>query len=161
MKKKYTPNCPIEISPEKTREEIIQYLATIRDDSVTADLAFYAYRDMDNCDWAPFIKAAIERNPVAIESLQSKSLDEVYKQLNSISDDSIYDANRLAQPDEVINFNSGDGIEKAILMANIIRSRNTEQNIEITIDRSKVVLIAENKYHFSSKKSLVKKLSID
>ncbi len=39
-------------------------------------------------------------------------------------DESIYDgASRLAQPDEVWNYRRGDGFEKALLVANVLRGR--------------------------------------
>ncbi|GAG44346.1 unnamed protein product, partial [marine sediment metagenome] len=49
-----------------------------RSRSTTADLAFYTYRDMKSCDWVPFIKAAVERNPVSIQMAESMSIQEVY-----------------------------------------------------------------------------------
>jgi len=42
----------------------------------------------------------------------------------ALPDTSIYDEDtRLAQPDEVWNFGRGDGFEKALLVANVARSR--------------------------------------
>ena len=57
FEKNYLPSEPVKISVEQSREQIIEYLNEIRRTSVTADLAFYAYRDMQSCDWRPFIKA--------------------------------------------------------------------------------------------------------
>ena len=48
--KKYLESSPIELSIDMNREETIEYLRSIRNDNVTADLAFYAYRDMQSCD---------------------------------------------------------------------------------------------------------------
>ena len=42
-------------------------------------------------DWLPFIKAAIERNPVCFTDLYEKSIPEVHAILNSLPDESIYD----------------------------------------------------------------------
>ena len=53
---------------------------------------------------------------------------------------SIYDGKRLAQPDEVANFKTGDGLEKAFLLANIFGQRNPEQDIEIIADKKQVIL---------------------
>lgn len=39
--------------------------------------------------------------------------------------ESIYEGERIAQPDEVWNFRTGDGFEKAAALANIARSRGT------------------------------------
>ena len=55
------------------------------------------------CDWIPFLKAAIERNPVSIEMTEKMSVQEVYEWLEQMSNNSIYDNQRLAQPDEVAN----------------------------------------------------------
>jgi len=67
---------------------------------------------------------------------------------------SIYDGKRLAQPDEVANYRTGDGLEKAFLLANIIRQRKTGQEIKITVDNDEVRLQWQNRYRFVSKKGL-------
>jgi len=158
--KNYLPVKPIEISVEQSREQIIDYLRTIRQNSPTADLAFYAYRDMEICDWAPFIKAAVERNPVSIQMAHSMSNQDVYAWLEQMKNISIYDGRRLAQPDEVANYQTGDGLEKAFLLANVIRSRKPEQDIEITVDNNHVVLKEQNEYRFVSEKGFKKQINI-
>ncbi|GAG38207.1 unnamed protein product, partial [marine sediment metagenome] len=75
-KKNYVTGKPIRISVEQTREEIIDYLQNLRQSNTTADLAFYAYRDMASCDWLPFVRAAVERNPVSLELTKSMPIDE-------------------------------------------------------------------------------------
>ncbi len=156
--KNYIPVPPIEISIAQSRQEIIDYLQSVRSENATADLAFYAYRDMDTCDWAPFVKAALERNPVSIEETKDKSIGQICDWLNHMPDESIYEGNRLAQPDEVANFGTGDGIEKAILLADIIASRQPQQRMELTVDGRHVVLKADAEYTFTSNKSLAKRL---
>jgi hypothetical protein len=151
---------PIEISVEQSREQIIDHLRTIRRTNTTADLAFYAYRDMESCDWAPFIKAAVERNPVSIEMTRSMSIDDVYNWLEHMKNDSIYEGNRLAQPDEVANYNRGDGLEKAFLLANIIRERNAEQDINIDVNNKDVILEASSRYQFTSDKGFKKLIGV-
>ena len=74
--------------------------------------------------------------------------------------ESIYEGPRLAQPDEVANFGTGDGVEKAFMMANIIRSRDADGPIEIKIKDSEVVLTAGQQYRFVSKKQLIKTVQI-
>jgi hypothetical protein len=143
----------IRISPDHTREEIIEYLRQIREHNTTADLAFYAYRDMDGCDWRPFIKAAIERSPVSLEAAKSMSIEGAYEWLNRMKDVSIYDGNRLAQPDEVANYYTGDGLEKAFVMANVLRERNPEQDLHLEVDNSRVIL-RQAEYPFTSVKRL-------
>jgi len=151
---------PIKISVDQSAEQIIEYLDSIRSGNVTADLAFYAYRDMSRCEWEPFIKAAIERNPVSIEALKDKSIEQVYEELGRWDNESIYDGKRLGQPDEVANYQTGDGVEKAILLANVIRDRNPGQKIEVVIDSQSVLLTADTEYNFTSNKGLKKTITI-
>jgi hypothetical protein len=150
----------IKIPVNHSREQIIDYLQQIRPGNTTADLAFYAYRDMETCDWIPFVKAAVERNPVSIQKVDSMSFEQVLAWLNQMGSVSIYDGKRLAQPDEVANYKTGDGLEKAFLLANVIRQRNPAQNIEIVSDKSEVVLRGPDQYRFVSTKDLQKQLSI-
>ena len=156
--KKYIKSLPIKINTDSTREEIIDYLKSIRSISPTADLAFYAFRDMESCDWQPFIKAAIERSPVSIEKYKPHSIEQIYERLKQMPNESIYGGNRLAQPDEVANYNTGDGLEKAFLLANIIRSRKPEQKLKITVDNNRAKLNAKVQYSFESRKELKKEV---
>jgi hypothetical protein len=156
--KNYLPAEPLKISTEQNREQIIDYLQEVRRSIATADLAFYAYRDMQTCDWAPFIKAAIERNPVSIEMAGEMSYDQVYKWLANLVDESIYSGKRLAQPDEVVNYGRGDGLEKAFLLANVIHAAQPGEDIEIVIDDKDVVLKGPQEYRFLSSKGLTKQV---
>ncbi|MCX6287730.1 MAG: hypothetical protein NTY96_11505 [Bacteroidetes bacterium] len=117
---------PNTISPSSSREEIINLISSMRDNNPTADLAFYAGRFMDSCDWKPFLKAVFERSPVSVAHFKEQSLDEIYAELKSWPDESIYEGNRLALPDEVVNYKRGDGIEKAVTMMNSIKSRHKD-----------------------------------
>jgi len=147
-------------SANQSREQIINQLQQIRQKNTTADLAFYAYRDMQSCDWAPFVKAAIERNPVSIEMTASMSAQEIYQWLKKMRHFSIYDGNRLALPDEVSNYQTGDGLEKAFLMADILHQRNPEQDIKITVDNDEVLVNGQTQYRFVSDKELKKEIKI-
>jgi hypothetical protein len=158
--KDYLQTPTIGIGVDWTRNHIIDYLQDLRNSNVTADLAFYACRDMETCDWVPFIKAAVERSPVSLEMTEAMSLDEVSGWLKKMDNASIYDGKRLAQPDEVANYRTGDGLEKAILLANIIRQKLPQQDIEIIVDKSNVVLKATDEYRFASSKELTKKIRI-
>jgi hypothetical protein len=160
MDKNFLSNAAIEIPVEHNRGQIIDYLQQIRRSNLTADLAFYAYRDMESCDWAPFIKAAIERNPVSIQMVDSMSIEQICTWLEQMENTSIYDSKRLAQPDEVANYKTGDGLEKAFLLANVIHQRNPEQEIKITVDNNDVVLKAQGQYRFTSTKELKKQIKI-
>jgi hypothetical protein len=158
--KNYTPAEPLKIGTEQSREQIIDYLQQIRSSNTTADLAFYAYRDMDSCDWAPFIKAAVQRNPVSVEMVKSMPLEDIYDWLRRMENNSIYDGRRLAQPDEVANYNRGDGLERAFLLANVIRQRDPECDIEITADGRQVILKAQKEYILASAKKFSKLIRI-
>ena len=160
LDKNFVPSKPIEISIKHSREQIIEYLQAIRASNPIADLAFYAYRDMESCDWVPFVKAAVERSPVSIGMAESMSLEQVYAWLEQMTNTSIYDSKRLAQPDEVANYKTGDGLEKAFLLANIIRQRDPHQDVEIIVDNKDVVLKGQNEYRFTSEKDLEKHVRI-
>lgn len=160
FEKDYIPGRPIEISVEQNREQIIEYLAGIRKSSTTADLAFYACRDMESCDWQPFIIAAIERNPVSIEAAKEKTIQQAYDWLSDMRNESIYEGKRLAQPDEVANYATGDGVEKAITLANVVRERYPDESIEIVIENQEVLVRADTEYRFRSKKGFDKNLTI-
>jgi hypothetical protein len=150
----------IEIGIDWSREQIIDYLKNLRSVSPVADLAFYAFRDMTSCDWTPFIKAAVERSPVSLAMTADKSVSEVYKWLGSLGSESIYDDKRLAQPDEVANYRTGDGLEKALFLAGIVRQKMPSENIEINIDSNTVALKCEDEYRFASSKGLKKHVRI-
>ena len=60
-------------------------------------------------------------------------------------------------PDEVWNFRRGDGIEKAILLADYIIQKDNAATITININYGKVLLSHKNKvFEFSSQKSFTK-----
>jgi len=151
---------PIEISVEQSREQIIDYLKQVRQSNPTADLAFYSYRDMESCNWLPFVKAAVQRNPVSIQMVKAMSIKEIYAWLEQMKDASIYDGRRLAQPDEVANYKTGDGLEKAFLLANVIRERNPEQDVEVITDNNLVILKGQHEHRFVSNKNLEKSIII-
>ena len=125
---------PIALTAEMTREQVINYVDSLRGMNVTADMAFYAWRDLSRTDPGPFIQAAMERNPVSrtqgsadIPVCGNLSRQECLP-YQDWPDESIYDgATRLAQPDEVWNFRRGDGFEKALMIANILRGKGEGQ----------------------------------
>ena len=59
----------------------------------------------------------------------ARSVTKFIKYLQILPDESIYDGNRLALPDEVWNFRRGDGIEKAFLLADFIIQKNPEASL--------------------------------
>lgn len=160
FKKTYVPSEPIRIAVGSSREQVIAYLESIRDRHPVADLAFYAYRDMSRCQWEPFMKAAIERSPVSIEACKDKSDAQAAEWLATMPNESIYDGQRLAQPDEVANYGTGDGAEKAITLANVLYARNPGRPITIQIEGQSVRLIADTEYRFTSNKDFRKTLYV-
>ena len=150
-------NIPLDWS----REDVIQYIRREADKNSTARLALYAFRDMEKIDWIPFMKASIERNPVCLAALEGESIDGVTQILNKIANESIYDGKRLALPDEVWNYQRGDGLEKAFLLANVLRSRYPEEEIKIDATGNDVSVQFKNRsFIFSSTKDLKKMVEI-
>jgi len=158
--KAFAASPPITIAPGHSREEIIRTLSENRKSkienrkSLIADLAFYAGRFLDSCDWKPFFKAAFQRNPVSIELFRDMDLALLYQQLQTWPDESIYDGNRLALPDEVVNFQRGDGIEKALTMMNIAKSRHIDVSWEQQAGKV-IIRHGQEKYLFTTLKQLI------
>ena len=180
----------IELTSEMERDEVIAYVESIRAENPAADLAFYASRDLSKTDWAPFLKAALERNPVCIEATSKLSDDELIQFLThsphpgsaggvalpedpdpqggaslseraALGSDSIYDGARLAQPDEVWNFQTGDGAEKAIMLSTVLKSRHPDEAIELTIQPDRVELkLGTRTVTFESTKGLTARLAL-
>lgn len=148
-------DAPIHISLEMNREEIIAHITSIRDANEVAELAFYSYRDLKNCHPGPFLKACLERNPVSIDASKDMTIQALIDKIEQFEDASIYEGDmRLAQPDEVWNFNRGDGLEKAMMLANILYNRSHEP-IELKIDHENVSVIAGGEsYRFTTAKTL-------
>ncbi len=159
--KKYVQTIVPEISPEDTRATIIRKINQLAATSESALLALYVYRQMDRISWIPYLKASVERNPVCFKDLNSKSTGEVFEILINMDNMSIYDDNRLALPDEVWNFKRGDGVEKAMVLADFILQKDSSSSISIEIDNKKVVLGFDgNSYGFKSSKSFKKSVKI-
>jgi len=109
---------------------------------------------MDACDWQPFLKAAFERNPVSVDFFRDHSLAEAARELQSWPGESIYDENRLALPDEVVNFRRGDGIEKAITLINIARARRMAYRVT-TAKEVVAVSAGSERFDFPTAKTLL------
>jgi len=159
--KNYLPSLSPEITIEDTREKIVTKIHRLAGKSELALLTLYVFRQMDMTDWLPFIKAAIERNPVCFNDLNGKDIKEVSVILEKLPDESIYDGQRLALPDEVWNFCRGDGIEKAFLMADFIIKKDPSAELTISIDNKNVILNHNgNDYRFISIKNFRKNIRI-
>jgi hypothetical protein len=151
----------LNINVSQTRTEILELIGAKAPDNELAMLSLYTFRDMNRTDWQPFLKAALERNPVSLEGLKSKTAEEAYQLISAMPNDSIYDANRLAQPDEVWNFGRGDGVEKALLLANFLSNTMNINSLKLTIDNTLVTLNSNNaNYIFDSQKGFVKEVNL-
>lgn len=147
---------PLRISLEMNREEIIHRMENIRGGNDTADMAFYAYRDLNRTEPWPFLVAAMQRNPVSIIEATELGNDDLRRKIGAMPDESIYDEpGRLAQPDEVWNYGRGDGLEKCVLLANILHRRMTSEEMAIEVYPDRACLkVGQNAYDFSSRKML-------
>jgi len=148
---------PLGLTCDMDRNDIIEQMESVRGSNHMADMAFYAYRDLGRVEPEPFLKASLERNPVSIVDAENLSVSDLAAKLTNMPDESIYDeGGRLAQPDEVWNFGRGDGVEKAVLLANVLKSRGeTDMVINVSPDKS-VLRCSEGTYEFPSMKQLTK-----
>ncbi len=144
------------IDLEMTREEITEHLDALRADNPVADMAFYANRDLSRTEPDPFLLAAWQRNPVSIEGARELDDKAVAGKIEEMPDESIYDGpGRLAQPDEVWNYGRGDGVEKAVTLANILHERLPDKAIAIEVSPDKAVLkVGSVSHSFGSNKQL-------
>ncbi|MCA1809136.1 MAG: hypothetical protein ABR497_00255 [Kiritimatiellia bacterium] len=124
----------LELHPEMERDDLVERLTRLAPHHAAAALALHAYRNLNLVPDQPFLKAAMERNPVSLTATAEMPLAELFKRLEAMPDISIYDGpGRLAQPDEVWNFQRGDGVEKALLLAHCLRHRQPSASLEINI----------------------------
>ncbi len=147
---------PLAITLDMDRQAVIARLESIRAQNTVADLAFYAYRDLSCTEPEPFLLAAMERNPVAIVGTAALTDEQVFRCVADMPNESIYDgAGRLAQPDEVWNYGRGDGVERAILLANILHARAPGKKITLKVAPAEAVLVMEGReFEFKSSKQL-------
>jgi hypothetical protein len=151
----------IEIKLGMPRSDIIEYLGRIRHSHRVADLAFYASRDLSVTHWRPFLKAALERNPVCIQETKELSDNELLRLIETLPNESIYDSTRIAQPDEVWNFQRGDGLERAITLATIWRSRHPASTIKLVACGHTVALhLGKKEIPFASNKGLKREIEL-
>jgi len=159
--KNFIINAIPDISVNDSREKITGSIIENSDISELSRLTLYVYRQMDIIDWLPFVKASIERNPVCFNDLNGKSINEVFELLNRMPNISIYDGQRLALPDEVWNFRRGDGVEKALVLADFIINGDNKTEVIIEINNNKVVMKYNNQdFIFTSAKSFEKTIRI-
>jgi len=157
----FVPEIHPKISVTDSRDDIIRQIRDLSGVSEMARLALYAYRDMGATDWRPFVKAAIERNPVCHAALEGKNAEEIYDIISGLVNTSIYDSGRMAQPDEVWNFGRGDGAEKAFLMADAIVLNDPGAELSVVLAGEIVTIWYGGKeFNFSSSKGHIGKIRI-
>ena len=129
------------LAPGLSRDEYRDYVyAQAASGADWADLAIYAYRDMRQVDWMPYLKAAVERNPVGDTMCGELSDGEVYMRLQAMPSVSIYEEEfRLAQPDEVWNYGRGDGLEKAVALLAVLKRRHPGAVYRLTVGEGAAV----------------------
>ena len=129
------------LAPGLSRDEYRDYgYAQAASGADWADLAIYAYRDMRQVDWMPYLKAAVERNPVGDTMCGELSDGEVYMRLQAMPSVSIYEEEfRLAQPDEVWNYGRGDGLEKAVALLAVLKRRHPGAVYRLTVGEGAAV----------------------
>jgi len=139
-RRRFVPSTPIRLEADWGRDRILETLHAMRDTHPVVDLAFYAYRDLTRTDWEPFLHAALERNPVVIDALRKKSETLSIEAIANLPNESIYDDVRLAQPDEVWNFQRGDGVERALALATLLKHRvpGRPVTLRITPDNARI-----------------------
>jgi hypothetical protein len=147
---------PLELEAGMHREQVIARLEAVRESNELAELAFYAYRDLNTTQVEPFLKAALERCPVSVAATARLDDDAVVEVVEGLAGESIYDEKgRLAQPDEVWNYGRGDGAEKALLLANILGARRPKQSVRVHVAPDSAELHAGDRViRFSSEKGL-------
>ncbi len=150
------PRPPLELHPDMTRAELQTRLQVLRPDHPAVDLAFYAYRDLNRADDRPFLLAALERNPVVLGATEKMTDAAIAAQAAAMPDASIYDEpGRLAQPDEVWNFGRGDGVEKALMLANCLHARHPGAPLALRIEPETASLTcAGQNWRFATAKQL-------
>lgn len=154
--KTFVASEPISLDTSWSREQVIDYLSSIRSRNTVADLAFTAYRDLSATPWKPFLKACLERNPVSVHGAGDQTLNQIAQQLTRFPNTSIYEEKtRLAQPDEVWNFGHGDGLEKALCLINVALFRKADCRISLDrADSEVMVKIDQEKFKFHTQKEV-------
>lgn len=146
----------LDLNDIKSAEDIIDRMKELRKTNLAADLAFTAFRDLKNSPWKPFLKAAMERNPVSIKHTATMSVNDTFNRLSTFENSSIYPGeSRLAQPDEVWNFQRGDGLEKAICLINILKNRYPDDLPQLKAIGKKIFVIHKTgEFQFQSSKEV-------
>jgi len=141
-KKLSRSTAPLDLQPSMSRDEIIARIESLRESNEMCRIAFYAYRDLATTEPLPFLVAALQRNPVCVEETAEMSDADVIAQYAGLPNESIFEGvGRLAQPDEVHNFRCGDGLERILTLATIMRERHRETDFTIVCENGTATLL--------------------
>jgi hypothetical protein len=88
----------------------------------------------------PFVKAALERSPVSWKGLEDLDDAAAADRLAALPHESIYDHPRVAQPDEVWNYQRGDGLERALCLASVLKHRHPGEELSLDVRPDEVEL---------------------
>ncbi|MBN1595009.1 hypothetical protein JW933_03690 [candidate division FCPU426 bacterium] len=153
--KTHLPVLPLALRPGMDRRQVTEVLSALRAQHRTVDLAFYANRQIDARGWDYFLEACMERNPVSLQAFSEVSLAEACAKLQGYPAESIYDDNRLATPDEVVNFRRGDGWEKAVCLLNLCKHRHPGGRVRISLTGGQVCVEAQGEtFSFPAQRGL-------
>jgi hypothetical protein len=129
------------LEPGLTRDEIHRRVAAARNGNAAADLAWYAFRDLGVTEALPFLTAALQRSPVCLAGANGLPDDVLVERVAGWPNESIYEEpGRLAQPDEVWNYGRGDGLERALLLAAILRERRADPRYRLAVNEGVATL---------------------
>lgn len=132
---------PLEIVPGMTRAAIRVRLEAIRGANPMVDLAFYALRDLAHTEALPFLVAAMQRSPVVLKAAADLTEQEWGARLAALPQESIYDEeSRCAQPDEVWTFQRGDGLERILALAVVVRERRRDPRLTVLLEGGRALL---------------------
>lgn len=139
-----------------SRDAVIRHVESMRAGNRVADLAFHAYRDVCAVAPQPYLYSAVTRNPVSVAATVGQDWNALMEQIAVMPVESIYDGpGRLAQPDEVWNFGRGDGVEKAMLVANLALARLPARKVVVQITENEATcVIDEESRRFPTDKGL-------
>ncbi len=155
--KHYRSETPLSLPVGMTRAEIVATVQARRGTDPVADLAFYAGRRFGSEGWPAFLKALFERNPVSLAYFSGKSPEDVYRELLAWPNQSIYDDLGVALPDEVVNYFRGDGLEKALTLAQVLRvDGGVQESFRLqTMEREAVLWVKQTRYAFPTDKPIL------
>ena len=98
---------------------------------------------------------------MVIDATKEHDDDALIDTLCNLPNESIYDGTRTAQPDEVWNYQRGDGLERAVALANCWLARHPEAAVSLDAGGKEVQLDLDGrKVSLPTAKGLEQKISL-